>query len=254
MGGGGEKTSTTSAGVPEWAQPYLESAADDAQDLYKGGKFDRVAGLNKDQMGAINQTRDLQGDAQTLQNRASNLGNQAGTDPAFNQAQSTYSDATNQTGVFGADQYGRVAGQMQGQIDNQVTRALGEQQGQFSQSGNLGGARAQAAAANAAGQISSDMAASEVAAQRQGALSGAGAGVQTAGSQFGQQMQGFDAQGSAFQTKAAAAKMLESSGQNIQDQRQAELDAKYQGIQRMFGLINPGTVGTKSETTSTGGK
>lgn len=340
MGGGGSKpkTSTTTSGVPDWSQPYVESAAKDAQNLYKSGQFDKVAGFTRDQTNAQAGIRGLQGESGQFQRRADTLSygadrrmgkandlelgadrltgasigregaanslasganilaGQAGTNQAFGQAQNTFGDAAGAQGVFSANRHGQVADQMRGQIDNQVTRALGQQQGQFAQTGNLGGARAQAAAASAAGQISSDMAASEVAAQRANAQAGAGAAIDAANSQWGQRLQGanlktdafnsqgqafndrinaqnqqtnaFNSQGqafqdqntalgqqaNAFQMKAAANQMLNQSGQDQQDQQQAQADAKYQGIQRMFGLVNPNTVGTKSETTSTGGK
>lgn len=206
MGGGGNKTSTTDSGVPDWAQPYLESAAQDATGLYNQGALDNVAGLNADQNTAIG-------------------GIQANTEDA----NTTFNDAQQGQGIFGAGAYGQVAGQLQPQIDNQVTRALGAQEGAFSQTGNLGGARAQAASAGAAGQIASDMAGAEVNAQRNSAMGGASAGL------------------NAYNNLAA-------SGQAQQDQTQAELDAQYQGIQRLFGLINPGTVGSTQTTNSTGGK
>ena len=207
MGGGGSKpqTSTTTSGTPDWSRPYIESAAKDAQALYKSGQLDQVAGSNADQMAAANGIR----------------ANTTAANATFNQAQQGQ-------GIFGADAYGQVAGQMQPMIDNQITQALGSQQGSFSQTGNLGGARAQAASAGAAGQIASQMSTAEVQAQRNNAFGGAGAGLN-------------------------AYNNLAQSGQAQQDQRQAELDARYQGIQRMFGLVNQNNVGTTSETKSTGG-
>ena len=207
MGGGGSKpqtqTSKTSSGVPDWSRPYVESAAKDAQRLYKAGELDQVSGLNADQNTAMGGIR----------------ANTADANATFNQAQSGQ-------GIFGADAYQQVADQMQPMINNQVTQALGEQEGAFSQTGNLGGARAQAASAGAAGQIASQMSAAEVQAQRNSALGGAESGLN-------------------------AYNNLAQSGQAQQDQRQAELDAKYQGIQRMFGLINPNTVGSEGKTTTT---
>ena len=85
------------------------------------------------------------------------------------------------------------------------------------------------ASAGAAGQIASDMSSAEVQAQRNSAMGGANAGL------------------NAYSNLAA-------SGQAKQDQIQAQQDAQYQGIQRLFGLINPGTVGSVQNTTSTGGK
>ena len=206
MGGGGNKTSTTDSGVQDWARPYLENAAQDATGLYGTGALDNVAGTNTDQQTAY-----------------------SGIAANTTDANTTFNEAQRGQGVFGADAYGRVAGQLQPQIDDQVTRALGAQEGAFAQTGNLGGARAEAAAAGAAGQIASDMSSAEVQAQRNSAMGGANAGL------------------NAYSNLAA-------SGQAKQDQIQAQQDAQYQGIQRLFGLINPGTVGSVQNTTSTGGK
>ena len=254
MGGGGNKTSTTDSGVPDWAQPYLEGAAKDATKLYDKGALDNVAGLNKDQKAAHLDTREMQRMGLDLGQDASKLYNKAGKHKAFNRADQTSNQAANQRGVFSANQYGKVADQMQPQIDNQVTRALGQQSGAFSNTGNLGGARAQAASAGAAGQIAGDMSAAEVAAQRGNAMSGAQMGVDSANAQFGQQINALAGRSGALQTGMGANQQYAASGQMLQDQSQAEQDAKYQGIQRLFGLVNPGTVGSTQTTNSTGGK
>ena len=59
MGGGGSKKSQTSSGTPEWAQPYVKKAADDAQNLYDAGALSKVAGYNRDQQKAAKLTRNL---------------------------------------------------------------------------------------------------------------------------------------------------------------------------------------------------
>ena len=110
---GGGNTQTTSSGVPDWARPYLESAASDAQSLYKGGALDNVAGFQGDQTAAQQQIRDQAGTAGQLNETATGvLGDQA-----------------TGGGIFGAGAYGDVAGQLQPQIDDQVQRALGQQAG-----------------------------------------------------------------------------------------------------------------------------
>ena len=224
-GGGKTQTATTNSGVPEWARPYIEEAAKDAQGLYKSGALENVAGETADQKAAQDAIRQQAGAAGNL--------------PGY--ATDTFKNAATGGGVFGAGAYGDVASQLQPQIDRQVQGALGQQAGQFSRGGNLGGARAQAASAKAAGDISTNLAAQEVAAQRQGALSGAQGGLGAAGQAFGQQ--------------AAANQALAASGQAQQQQSQNEADAQYQGIQRLFGLINPNTVGqTGTQTTTGGGK
>ena len=64
---------------------------------------------------------------------------------------------------------------------------------------------------------------------------------------------GLGAAGQAFCQQAAANQALSQSGTQQQQQAQNEQDAAYQGIQRLFGLINPGTVGQTATTTQTGG-
>ena len=222
-GGGGKSTSVASSGVPEWARPFLEKAAGDAQGLYDTGALQNVAGETADQKLAQDKIREQAGSAGNL--------------PGY--ATGVFGDAATGQGLFGAGAYGDVAKQLQPQIDKQVQTALGQQAGGFSRSGNLGGARAQAASAGAAGNIAAQLAGQEVAAQRQGALSGAQGGLGAAGQAFGQQ--------------AAANQALSQSGTQQQQQAQNEGDAAYQGIQRLFGLINPGTVGQSSTTTTSGG-
>ena len=222
-GGGGSQTSVSEGGVPDWARPYIESAAKSATDLYGSGGLSNVAGETEDQKAAQQAIRDQAGTAGNL--------------PGY--ATGAFKDAATGSGVFGAGAYGDVASQLQPQIDKQVQTALGQQAGGFSRTGNLGGARAQAASASTAGNIATQLAAQEVAAQRQGALSGAQGGLGAAGQAFGQQ--------------AAANQALATSGAGQQQQAQNEADAAYQGIQRLFGLINPNTVGQKSTSTTTGG-
>ena len=222
-GGGGKQTSVSEGGVPDWARPYIESAAKSATDLYGSGGLSNVAGETADQKAA----------QEAIRNQAGTAGNLPGY------ATGAFKDAATGSGVFGAGAYGDVASQLQPQIDKQVQTALGQQAGGFSRTGNLGGARAQAASASTAGNIATQLAAQEVAAQRQGALSGAQGGLGAAGQAFGQQ--------------AAANQALAQSGAGQQQQAQNEADAAYQGIQRLFGLINPNTVGQKSTSTTTGG-
>ena len=215
MGGGG-RTQTSESGVPDWARPYIEEAAKDAQKLRKEGKLSQVAGLTDDQSLAQGLIRDQASTAGEL--------------PGY--ATDTFESASTGKGIFGTGAYGDVSRELQPEIDRQIQGALGKQQGEFAQSGALGGARAQAASAGAAGDIASNLAASEVAARRQGALQGAQAGVGAAGQSFTQQ--------------AAANQALDRSGSAQQQQQQNLLDADYQGVQRFFGLVNPNTVGQKT--------
>lgn len=219
-GGGGTKTSVAESGVPDWARPYIEKAAQDAQNLYDAGELGRVAGQVDDQFAAQQRIRDLDPSVPLV-------------------SKGVYQDAATGSGLFGTGAYGRVQDQLQPQIERQIQGALGQQAGQFGRTGNLGGARAQAASARTAGDIATGLAAQEVAAQRAGALSGAQGALGAAGQEFGQAL--------------GASQALAQSGQSQQQQAQNEADAAYQGIQRLFGLVNPNTVGSTSTTTQTGG-
>ena len=61
------------------------------------------------------------------------------------------------------------------------------------------------------------------------------------------------AQRSGMDARGAAAAQLGQSGSLQQQQKQAELDAKYMGTQRLFGLMNPENTGQQTNTTTTGG-
>lgn len=215
MGGGG-RTQTSESGVPDWARPYIEDAAKEAQELRKTGQLSQVAGLSDDQKLAQGLIRDQAATAGEL--------------PGY--ATDAFKGAAEGTGIFGTGAYGDVSRELKPEIDRQIQGALGTQRGEFANAGVLGGARAQAASAGAAGNIASQLAAQEVAARRQGALQGAQAGV--------------GATGQAFSQQAAANQALVRSGTEQQQQQQNELDAAYQGVQRFFGLVNPNTVGQKT--------
>ena len=186
-------------------------------------RLENVAGLTPDQIAAQEA-----------------IAAQAGSAGVPQVATDTFADQATGQGVFSTDQYGATQDALQPQIQRATDQALGQQAGQFSRSGNLGGARAQAASAQAAGNIAADLTSREVAAQRQGAAAGAAGALGASGQQFGQE--------------AAANQALAASGADQQQHAQQQADAQYQGIQRLFGLINPGTVGQQQTTTGGGGK
>ncbi len=222
--GGGGQTQTTESGVPDWARPYLETAAKDAQALYKNRDLEKVADHSQDQLDAQQAIRDQVTGPQ---------------DPNVTTATGVLDQQAQGQGIFGTGAYGTVAEGLKDPIQRQVTDALGQQAGGFSRQGNLGGARAQAAATGTAANIASQLTSQELAAQRAGAAQGAQGLLGASGQQFGQQ--------------AAANQALAASGQAQQQQAQNKADAQYQGIQRLFGLINPGTVGQTQTSTSSGG-
>ena len=226
-GGGSDQTSTT--GLPDWARPYVQDSLGSAVDLYGTGAYENVAKLTPEQITAMEKQKELGGTGGVYDKIAQD---------SYGATQA-YRDAASGTGMFGADALGKQTSAMKDSIGTAVSDILGQQRGQFSQSGNLGGARAQQSMDSSAMKVGGDMAAAELANRRSAALSGAG-GVLGAGSglqgQFG-----------------AGAGMLGSVGSAIQQQNQNEGDAAYQGIQRLFGLYGSPALGSTS-TQSGGGK
>jgi hypothetical protein len=226
-GGGSDQTSTT--GLPDWARPYVQDSLGSAVDLYGAGAYENVAKLTPEQITAMEKQKELGGTGGVYDRIA---------EDSYGATQA-YRDAASGTGMFGADALGKQTSAMKDSIGTAVSDILGQQRGQFSQSGNLGGARAQQSMDSSAMKVGGDMAAAELANRRSAALSGAG-GVLGAGSglqgQFG-----------------AGAGMLGSVGSAIQQQNQNEGDAAYQGIQRLFGLYGSPALGSTS-TQSGGGK
>ena len=226
-GGGSDQTSTT--GLPDWARPYVQDSLGSAVDLYGAGAYENVAKLTPEQITAMEKQKELGGTGGVYDKIAQD---------SYGATQA-YRDAASGTGMFGADALGKQTSAMKDGIGTAVSDILGQQRGQFSQSGNLGGARAQQSMDSSAMKVGGDMAAAELANRRSAALSGAG-GVLGAGSglqgQFG-----------------AGAGMLGSVGSAIQQQNQNEGDAAYQGIQRLFGLYGSPALGSTS-TQSGGGK
>ena len=226
-GGGSDQTSTT--GLPDWARPYVQDSLGSAVDLYGAGAYENVAKLTPEQITAMEKQKELGGTGGVYDKIA---------EDSYGATQA-YRDAASGTGMFGADALGKQTTAMKDSIGTAVSDILGQQRGQFSQSGNLGGARAQQSMDSSAMKVGGDMAAAELANRRSAALSGAG-GVLGAGSglqgQFG-----------------AGAGMLGSVGSAIQQQNQNEGDAAYQGIQRLFGLYGSPALGSTS-TQSGGGK
>tara|TARA_R110000782_G_scaffold116719_2_gene206786 strand:- start:1797 stop:2483 length:687 start_codon:yes stop_codon:yes gene_type:complete len=228
MGGGGNsQTSTTE--LPAWAKPYVESSLGSAVDLYKSGAYENVAGMTPEQISAFQKQKELGG--------AGGVYDQIAADSYG--ATQAYRDAASGTGLFGADALGQQTTAMKDSIGTAVGDILGQQQGQFSRIGNLGGARAQQSMDSSAMKVGGEMAAAELANRRQAAMSGAG-GVLGAGNTLQDQF-------------GAGAATLGQVGTAIQQQNQNEGDAAYQGVQRLFGLYGSPAIGSTSTRTG-GGK
>ena len=229
-GGGGGGSATTSSGLPDWAQPYVQDAVKASTNLYDQGALSHVQGLNAEQTGALAQKKQL--------------GQQGGVlDQVANDsydATQAYRDAAGGTGLFGANALGDQTKALESTIGQATQGLLGQQAGNFSRSGNLGGARAELAANAAAQQTGGQLAAQELSQRRNAALSGAG-GVLGAGGALQNQ----------FQT---GANTLGDVGSAIQQQSQNEGDAAYQGVQRLFGLYGSNAIGQQQTTQQSGGK
>jgi hypothetical protein len=228
MGGGGN-TATTTTGLPDWARPYVEQSLGTAQDIYETGGMNHVEGLNPEQISAMERQKQLGG--------AGGVYDQIAADSYG--ATQAYRDAASGTGLFGASALGQQTKAMQDSIGTAVGDILGQQQGQYSRTGNLGGARAQAAQNQSAMKIGGDMAAAELANRRQAAMTGAG-GVLGAGAGLQDQF-------------GYGANTVGQVGSALQQQMQNEGDSAYQGVQRLFGLYGSPALGQKSVQTG-GGK
>ena len=228
MGGGGNSQTATTE-LPAWAKPYVESSLGSAVDLYKSGAYENVAGMTPEQISAFQKQKELGG--------AGGVYDQIAADSYG--ATQAYRDAASGTGLFGADALGQQTTAMKDSIGTAVGDILGQQQGQFSRIGNLGGARAQQSMDSSAMKVGGEMAAAELANRRQAAMSGAG-GVLGAGNTLQNQF-------------GAGAATLGQVGTAIQQQNQNEGDAAYQGVQRLFGLYGSPAIGSTSTRTG-GGK
>ena len=229
MGGGGGQSQTSNSGLPDWARPYVEDSLKSAVDLYGTGAFEHVQGLNPEQQQALSQTKELAGQGGAYDRIAADSYDATGA----------YRDAASGRGLFGADALGNQTRELADTIGNAQQNVLGQQAGNFSRSGNLGGARAEAAASQAALQTGGELAANELAQRRQASLQGA-AGTLGAGGQLQSQL-------------GYGASQLGNVGTALQQQQQNEGDATYQGVQRLFGLYGSPAIGQKSTTTSSGG-
>ena len=230
MGGGGGGTATTTSGLPDWAQPYAQSAVQDAVATEGAGGFSHVQDLTPEQLDAFS--------------RKTELGSRGGV---YDQiaadsygAGQAYRDAAAGTGLFGSDALGQQAQALEGTIGRAQRSQLGNLNTAASLGGSLGSARQEAGINQALTKTAGDIASKELANRRGFALDGAGGVIGSGGAIQDQ-----------FGTGVSA---TESVGSALQQQGQNEGDAAYQGIQRLFGLLGSGVTGQKQVTTQSGGK
>jgi len=207
-GGGGETKTVES--IPEWYKPYVKEAAGGAMDAYRKGDLSKVAGLNRDQEDAL-----------------------AGLTGAADRAETTYGGAVEATGVLadaaaGKGIYG--AGATQGLKDAAIRdsqQAYAPVGSQLASQNQIGGARAGILANDRDAGLAAQLAGIDY--QDLEARRGLSTGA--ANSIIGNT-------GTMNTAGAAGANLRGEAGGMRQDQEQREMDAGYQGLQRLGGLLS----------------
>ena len=227
MGGGGG-SATTEGGLPDWARPYAEEGLGTAQGLYDQGAFEHVEGLSPEQLDAFE--------------RKSELGQRGGVYEQIAAdsygAGQAFRDAAGGQGIFGSDALGQQINALEGTIGRAQGNKLAQLNNQASLGGTLGSARNQASTGRALAQVAGDIGSKELANRRNFALSGA---------------QGVIGSGSEIQNQSGSGvDATEAVGSAIQQQKQNEGDAAYQGVRRLFRLLGSPALGQKSVTTQRG--
>ena len=222
-GGGGAEPTTVDT-IPDWYRPFIESAATSAKTLYESGGLSNVEGMNENQLGAIS----------SLEGAAKQAGEQydiggAGQDVMRAQAEGT--------GAFSPQSTEALR-----------TKAIRDAQGAFANtgaqlasSGQIGGARAGLLAGERDANLASALAGIDYQdlSDRRGLTTGAA-----------QQIIGNT--GAMQQAAGAGANYQGQAGQMLQEQSQRELDATYQGLQRLGSLLSGAPV--PSQQQKSGGK
>ena len=229
-GGGGSQETTTSSGVPDYLRPYIESAAGDATSLYDSGALSKVEGLTAEQQDAYNRKLEL--------GKRGGMLDQLGADSYG--AAGAYRDAASGQGLFGSNALGEQITSMKDTIGSAQQEQLGGLLGQASMGGGLSSARGDAMTGAALSKTAGDMGAAELANRRNASLTGAG-GVINSGNTIGGQL-------------GSGIAATEGVGNALQQQKQNEADAGYQGIQRLFGLYGSPAIGQKTVSSGGGGK
>lgn len=233
-GGGGGGGGTSVSGLPQEFRPYIEESLKAAQDAFRAGALSEVQGLTPEQQDAYQRKLELGARGGTLDQLANEAYGAAGS----------YRDAAAGRGLFGADAIQQqtealTAGGENNPISQAVQAAVGTQLGNQALGGTIGSARAGAQTEKAAYDAASQVAANELANRRQASLQGAQGAISSAGQVgdlFGQGI-----------------KATEGVGSALQQQQQNELDARYQGLERIFGLYGSPALGSETKTTQSGG-
>lgn len=222
-GGGGDKTTTTT--IPKEFMPYLTTQLEKMQSLDDAGKVGQVADITPEMQSALDMKEEAVADGNLLTGKAE-------------EAMSIYDDQKNRTGIFGADQYGKVQDEIRDQISRKQEGFAGLSSMNSWQSGNLNNsARSQAANMYGQDKIAFDETNSAWDKQKSEALGGAGSII---GSHKG-----------ITDSYLSNADALGDVGSYGMDYNQKVLDKDYDAAQKMFSLY--GQTGKHSETVG-GGK
>ena len=219
-GGGGD----TVESIPDWYRPFIEKAAGQAGAAYDSGALGTVAGLNEQQQQGID--------------ALSGAANEAmGQYTSANEATDVLKQAAAGEGIYGA---GATQGLKDAAIrDSQA--AFAPMGASLATSGQIGGARAGLLAGERDANLASALAGIDYQdlSDRRGLTTGAA-----------QQIIGNT--GAMQQAAGAGANYQGQAGQMLQEQSQRELDATYQGLQRLGSLLSGAPV--PSQQQKTGGK
>ena len=220
-GGGGSETIES---IPDWYKPYITNAAGSATDAFNAGDLGMVAGLNKQQKEGINALTGAAGESIKQYNSA-------------NEATDVLKQAAAGEGIYGG---GATQGLKDAAIrDSQA--AFAPMGASLATSGQIGGARAGLLAGERDANLASALAGIDYQdlSDRRGLTTGAA-----------QQIIGNT--GAMQQAAGAGANYQGQAGQMLQEQSQRELDATYQGLQRLGSLLSGSPV--PSQTQMSGGK
>jgi hypothetical protein len=223
-GGGGDAPQTVES-IPEWYKPFVEKAASGAIGAYESGDLSKVAGLNKEQNDAL-----------------------AGLTGAANRAETNYAGAVDATGVLsdaatGQGIYG--AGATQGLKNKAIRdsqRAYAPMGDQIASSNSVGGARSNILANDRDAGLAAELAGIDYQDLEARRSMSTGAANQIIGNTDMMNTAG-----------SAGSNILGEVGGMKQDQSQREMDANYQGLQRLGGLLS-GAPQPSQQAVASGGK
>jgi hypothetical protein len=210
--------------IPDWYRPYIEKAAGQAGAAYDSGALGTVAGLNTQQQQGID--------------ALSGAANEAmGQYTSANEATDVLKKAAAGEGIYGA---GATQGLKNSAIRD-AQKAFAPMGASLASSGQIGGARAGLLAGERDANLASALAGIDYQdlSDRRGLTTGAA-----------QQIIGNT--GAMQQAAGAGANYQGQAGQMLQEQSQRELDATYQGLQRLGSLLSGAPV--PSQTQKSGGK